>query len=214
MEKIVKLLDELKQELQKMHTASEQSTNQIDLEALAVSVSEQISYQRIAENLDEDTIANRINYQGIAERLCEETIADYVSNVIEIDHDDLADRIDLDDLSSRLDYREIDVDHLDLAQRIDFQKVAQNIEARDVAESINIKDVAEEIDLDDLSERLDYKLELSIKNINEALDFRKNHIKDIAKAIDTDEVAVHLSTYVDYKKLAKEILTELKVGQK
>ena len=141
MEKVIKLLDELKQELQKMNTASEQSTNQIDLEALAVSVSEQISYQRIAENLDEDTIANRINYQGIAERLCEETIADYVSNVIEIDHDDLADRIDLDDLSSRLDYREIDVDHLDLAQRIDFQKVAQNIEARDVAESINIKDV-------------------------------------------------------------------------
>tara|TARA_R100000149_G_C5871561_1_gene135525 strand:+ start:703 stop:1311 length:609 start_codon:yes stop_codon:yes gene_type:complete len=200
MEKIVKLLDELKEAIQEIPSASYAAANQIDLEAVAVFVAEQINYQKITERLDE------------------ESIADYVSNTIEIDHDDLADRIDLEDLSSRLDYRSIDIDHLDLAQRIDFQKVAQNIEAKDVAESINIKDVAEEIsdmiDLDDLSDRLDYKLSLEIKDINEAVSFRKNHIKELAGLINTEDVAAQLTTFIDYKKLAKELIGELKIVRK
>ncbi len=102
MEKIIQLLDELKQAIQEIPTASYDAANKIDLEAVAVFVSEQISYQRIAEHLDEETIADRISYQRIAERLDEETIADYVSNVIEIDTKDIAEEIDVEDVAAQL----------------------------------------------------------------------------------------------------------------
>lgn len=80
MEKVIKLLDELKKEIK--------VNSEIVNENIVKTLTENIDYTLIEINYSElaDYVADRISYQGIAECLDEETILDHV----QIDYKSLA----------------------------------------------------------------------------------------------------------------------------
>jgi len=117
MEKVIKLLEELKKAIQEIPTAK--VVDAVDVNFCYKTLAENIEHARVAAYMDHDyfeldaykKVGENIDLEAVARHLDEQSIADYVSNVVEIDTRDIAEEIDIEDVAAQLstfiDYKKL-----------------------------------------------------------------------------------------------------------